>query len=72
MHSILKEKVLYHDTDSVIIVCPPGEQPLLPGEFWGDWTSELDPDEHITEFISTGPKKYAYRTNRGSVMLITQ
>ena len=64
--SLLKQSVLYHDTDSVIFVCPSGEQPLLPGDFLGDWTSELDPEEHITEFISAGPKNYAYRTNKGA------
>ena len=64
--SLLKQSVLYHDTDSVIFVCPSGEQPLLLGDFLGDWTSELDPEEHITEFISAGPKNYAYRTNKGA------
>ena len=57
---------MYHDTDSVIFVCPSGEQPLLSGDFLGDWTSKLDPEEHITEFISAGPKNYAYRTNKGA------
>ena len=63
--SLLKEKVLYHDTDSFLFVCPSGEQPLL-GDFLGDWKSELGPGEYITEFISTGRKNYAYRTNKGA------
>ena len=63
--SLLKDKVLYHDTDSVIFVCPSGEQPLLPGDFLGDWTSELETDEHIMEFISAGPKKLCVSHKQG-------
>ena len=54
----LQEQGLYYDTDSVIYVHEPGkpEPPL------GDLTDELDGD-YITEFMSGGPKNYAYVTN---------
>ncbi|XP_041361864.1 uncharacterized protein LOC121377831 [Gigantopelta aegis] len=56
--------VLYYDTDSVIYVCKPGSyQPVL-GDYLGDLTDELDGD-HIVEFVSGGPKNYAYRTSKG-------
>ncbi len=32
------------------------------GDFLGQLTDELPPADHIVEFVSTGPKQYAYRT----------
>ena len=64
----LQEQVLYFDTDSVIfkysdgMYCPP------VGDYLGDLTSELSPNEHITTFCSTGPKSYAYITNKGNTV----
>lgn len=54
---------LYMDTDSIIYV---DRGQLTRGPYLGDLTSELDPDETIVEFYSTGPKCYAYRTNKGN------
>ena len=62
----LQEQVLYFDTDSVIfkysdgMYCPP------VGDYLGDLTSELGHGEYITTFCSTGPKSYAYTTNKGN------
>ena len=62
----LQRQVLYFDTDSVIfkysdgMFCPP------VGDYLGDLTSELGPGEFITTFCSTGPKSYAYTTNKGN------
>ena len=62
----LQEQVLYFDTDSVIfkyspgMYCPPGR------DYLGDLTSELGKNEIITICCSTGPKSYAYTTNKGN------
>ena len=62
----LNERVLYYDTDSLIFVSKEGyaEPPL--GDYLGDFTSELKPGEFITEFVSAGPKNYAYLTSNGT------
>ena len=68
LYSILEKlnrNVLYYDTDSVIYISRPGEyQPEL-GDYLGELTNELYHDEYILEFVSAGPKNYAYRTNKG-------
>ena len=58
----LQEQVLYYDTDSVIYVHEPGKPEPPLGDYLGDLTDELDGD-YITEFMSGGPKNYAYMTN---------
>lgn len=62
---ILNRRVLYMDTDSVVFVDDlDNPAPLIVGPFLGDLTDELD-GETITEFASTGPKSYAYKTTDG-------
>jgi hypothetical protein len=59
----LKESVIYCDTDSVIYIQKCGQPPaVVCGDWLGDMTSELGPEEHIEEFVSGGPMNYAYRT----------
>ena len=58
----LQEQVLYYDTDSVIYVHEPGKPEPPLGDYLGDLTDELDGD-YIAEFMSGGPKNYAYETN---------
>ena len=60
----LGEKVLYFDTDSVVYVVKDGEEEPPVGDFLGDLTDELD-GKHIVEFVSAGPKNYAYLLNDG-------
>ena len=56
------ENVLYCDTDSILYVQPRDEPPLIDtGDNLGDMTSELKPGQYIAEFVSGGPKNYAYR-----------
>lgn len=57
----LQERVLYIDTDSLIYVVREGESPLEVGNYLGDLTDELGGDS-IQEFVSAGPKTYAYQT----------
>ena len=61
----LGDRVLYYDTDSVIYVSKEGLYEPPTGNLIGDMTDELEGeyvvDSYITEFVSGGPKNYAYR-----------
>jgi hypothetical protein len=58
----LQRRAIYCDTDSVLFVQPSDEAPLVEtGDCLGAMTSELKPSEYIEEFVSGGPKNYAYR-----------
>ena len=60
----LQTRALYVDTDSVLYIQPSDDGPLVPtGDRLGDVTSELKPCEYISEYVSGGPKNYAYRTH---------
>lgn len=62
----LGENVIYMDTDSIIYKRKRNEtNPLIRSEFLGDLKSELKNGDYITEFVSTGPKSYAYKTKNG-------
>ena len=59
----LKERALYCDTDSVNFVQPREDAALvLTSDCLGAMTSELKPGEFICEFVSGGPKNYAYKS----------
>ena len=55
----LKEKVLYFDTDSIILV-EDGKKHIETGDMLGDMTDELS-GKGITNFVSTGPKSYSFK-----------
>ena len=60
---ILQKHALYTDTDRVMYIQPRDGAALVDaGECLGDMTSELKPCEYISEFVSDGPKNYAYQT----------
>jgi hypothetical protein len=62
----LRERAIYCDTDSVIYQRSANKnENLLTGNFLGDMTDELDADDCIIDFVSGGPKNYAYRTQKG-------
>ena len=63
----LGERVLYYDTDSIIFLQDEGQPNPVLGDYLGDFTSELAPDDYITEFVSAGPKNYGYQTHKGHV-----
>ena len=63
----LRDRVLYYDTDSIIFLQDEGQPNPDLGDYLGDFTSELDPDDYITEFVSAGPKNYGYQTKLGHV-----
>lgn len=61
----LDTRCLYCDTDSCIYVSSGEPEEYEPpiGSFLGDMTDELEdygPESYITEFVSGGPKTYAY------------
>ena len=59
----LQERALNTDTDSVVFIQPRDGAALVEiGDCLGAITSELQPDEIISEFVSGGPKNYAYKT----------
>jgi hypothetical protein len=61
----LQDKVLYLDTDSILYVQKESKPTLIEtGDHLGDMTNELKMGEYIDEFISGGPKNYAYRVCR--------
>lgn len=64
----LDKRVLYFDTDSIIFISNKNDKyiPKL-GNYLGDWTSEISAEEgyYIDEFVSAGPKNYAYKTKNG-------
>jgi hypothetical protein len=65
----LGDRVLYFDTDSIIYVTRDNDnyQPEL-GNNLGQWTNEISADDghYIDEFVSAGPKNYAYKTKNGT------
>ena len=52
----------------MIYVSSPGKYDPPIGDYLGELTNELKKGEHIVEFVSGGPKNYAYKTNRGNEM----
>jgi hypothetical protein len=64
----VEDRLLYFDTDSIVYVHQPHKPDPPTGNFLGDLTNELKPGQFITEFVSTGPKSYAYTTNDGKAV----
>lgn len=60
---VLGDQVLYYDTDSVLYNYRAGLNRVPTGDYLGEMTDELTeygPGSYITEFVSGGPKTYAY------------
>jgi len=64
---LLGERVLYYGTNSVIYLEELGQPNPPLGDYLGEFTSELDDDDYIVEFVSGGPKNYGYKTKNGKV-----
>jgi hypothetical protein len=64
----LDRRVIYFDTDSVVYEYNENDHTeYIPdmGDHLGQWTNELSEGEHISEFASSGPKSYVFKTNLG-------
>ena len=75
----LGSRVLYHDTDSIIFSTAVNQIMPSLGNYLGDLTNELScgslgckaincSGHWITEFISCGPKNYAYKLNTDQIV----
>ncbi len=64
MVDYLGEKVIYYDTDSVFYI-DDGTKNVKTGCILGEWANELGAN-YITDWVSTGPKSYAYIENNGN------
>ena len=75
----LGNRVLYHDTDSIIFSVKDGEYVPPLGTYLGQITDELTCKElgcknqycsghWIEEFVSCGPKNYSFRVNTGEIV----
>ena len=75
----LGERVLYHDTDSIIFSTTSEQQMPELGNYLGELTDELScknlgckiyncEGHWIEEFISCGPKNYSYKLNSGQTI----
>ncbi|KAK3917557.1 WD repeat-containing protein 41 [Frankliniella fusca] len=66
---VVKERALYHDTDSICYISRPGEPELPHGTHLGDLTDQIEedygPGSFITEFVAGGPKNYAFKVAVG-------
>ena len=62
----LGDQVLGYDTGSCWYVDRPGGNTIDTGDSLGDFTDELG--DHITKWCGTGPKSYAYETNKGKIV----
>jgi hypothetical protein len=65
----LGDRVLYHDTDSIIYVYDPLLYNIPQGDVWGDWSVEkIASPKHggIRSFVGVGPKSYGLRTFDGT------
>jgi len=65
----LGERVLYHDTDSIIYVSKPGEYDVPKSDVFGGWGEEKVSTRGIVEACFLGAKTYALRCADGNHIL---
>ena len=63
----IDRRVLYVDTDSMIFISKPDYYEPTIGKYLGQLTNEIKPKDgkNIIEFVSAGPKNYAYKLDSG-------
>ena len=63
----LGDRVLYHDTDSIMYVDDPDLYSVPQSDIWGGWSEEKFGPKNggIREFVALGPKSYGIRGNNG-------
>lgn len=55
----MADRVLYHDTDSIVYENAPNGYNIPIGKYLGEWECETG-GLPIAKFVSTGPKSYSY------------
>lgn len=64
---MLGERVLYHDTDSVIYIYDPRLQNIPSGDIWGEWDEEkISRNGNIEAFVGLGAKSYSLKLREGA------
>ena len=70
LNQLPNQSVLYYDTDSIICYSSSGDELLETSKNkLGELESELENDEHIICFSSTGPKSYTFITNKNKEII---
>lgn len=64
----LGQRVLYHDTDSIIYVSDPRLYNVAQSDVWGGWSEEKFGPKNggIREFVALAPKSYGLRAANGA------
>jgi hypothetical protein len=63
---LLQERVLYHDTDSIVYIYDPLLYNIPSGDIWGEWDEEkVSKNGNITAFVGLGAKSYAIEAKDG-------
>lgn len=70
----LGERVIYHDTDSIIYIEQEGQYNPKLGNNLGDLTNEISINDggYISEIVCPGPKNYAYKTASGKTKCVVK
>ena len=63
LHALPDKSILYFDTYSILYFSENSDSLIKEGDKLGEMASELDENEHITSFCSTGSKSYTYTTS---------
>ena len=70
IETIRPKSLLYHDTDSVMYIKNINDREIECGDYLGDLTDEIEKnygkDAKCTQFVSLGPKNYAYIVDVGN------
>lgn len=66
--NLVGERVLYHDTDSIIYLYDPEKENIPENDLWGDWEEEKISKKGIDAFVSLGPKSYAIKAGDETIV----
>jgi hypothetical protein len=64
----LGERVLYHDTDSIIYLYDPTLYNIPCSDVWGCWEEEKISKTGIDAFVSLGPKSYGIKSGNNEII----
>jgi hypothetical protein len=72
--TLIGERVLYVDTDSMIFISDPNLYEPQTGKYLGQLTNEINEKDgkHIIEFVSAGPKNYCYKLDGGKTKALVK